>query len=121
MSVVCVVLLSGRGLCDGLITRPKESYRLWRCDHGTSKNEEAKARYRAVKIQQQWVVTSRKQQQQQHSFCWVITWRLHSEVRILPKEYNLFIVTEEHSSDKNAVLVSVRARGTQEINRKFLP
>jgi len=22
--------LSGRGLCDGLITRPEESYRLWR-------------------------------------------------------------------------------------------
>ena len=28
-------VLSGRGLCDGLITRPEESYRLWRvvCDH----------------------------------------------------------------------------------------
>jgi hypothetical protein len=26
---VCVVL-SGRGLCDELITRPEESYRLWR-------------------------------------------------------------------------------------------
>jgi len=28
-------VLSGRGLCDGLITRPEESYRLWRvvvCD-----------------------------------------------------------------------------------------
>ena len=24
----CCVLL-GRGLCDGLITRPEESYRLW--------------------------------------------------------------------------------------------
>ena len=22
-------VLSGRGLCDGLITRPEESYRLW--------------------------------------------------------------------------------------------
>jgi hypothetical protein len=31
-----VVVLSGRGLCDELITRPEESYRLWRvvvCDH----------------------------------------------------------------------------------------
>jgi len=28
MSVVRVVL-AGRGLCDGLITRPEESYRLW--------------------------------------------------------------------------------------------
>ena len=49
-------MLSGRGLCDGLITRPEESYRLWRvvvCDQETSRNEEAKARYRAVKIQQQ--------------------------------------------------------------------
>ena len=33
-------VLSGRGLCDGLITRPDESYRLWRvvvCDQETSK------------------------------------------------------------------------------------
>jgi len=57
-------VLSGRGLCDGLIARPEESYRLWRvvvCDQETSKNEETKARYRAVKIQPQWVVTSGKQ------------------------------------------------------------
>jgi len=56
-------VLSGRALCDGLITRPGESYRLWRvvvCDLETS-NEEAKARYRAVKIQPQWVVTAGKQ------------------------------------------------------------
>ena len=36
---------SGRGLCDELITRPEESYRLWRvvvCDLETSK-EEAKS------------------------------------------------------------------------------
>jgi len=57
-------VLSGRGLCDGLITRPEESYRNWRvvvCDHETFENEEAKARYRAVKIQPQWVVTPGKQ------------------------------------------------------------
>jgi hypothetical protein len=30
MSVSCeYCVLSGRGLCDGLITRPEESYRLW--------------------------------------------------------------------------------------------
>jgi hypothetical protein len=32
-------VLSGRGLCDGLIPRPGESYRLWRvvvCDQETS-------------------------------------------------------------------------------------
>jgi hypothetical protein len=36
--VLC--LLSDRGLCDGLITRPEESYRLWCvlvCDLGTSR------------------------------------------------------------------------------------
>ena len=43
-------MLSGRGLCDGLITRPEESYRLWCvvvCDLETTKilvnEEEAKA------------------------------------------------------------------------------
>ena len=38
-------VLSGRGLCDELITRPEESYRLWRvavCDLETSK-EKAKS------------------------------------------------------------------------------
>ena len=37
MRVLCV--LSGRGLCDELITRPEESYRLWYvavCDIETS-------------------------------------------------------------------------------------
>jgi len=38
---VCVVscVLSGRGLCDGLIIRSEEFYRLWRvvvCDQETS-------------------------------------------------------------------------------------
>jgi hypothetical protein len=40
MFVCCV--LSGRGLCDGLITRPEESYRLWRvvvCDHENLEDE----------------------------------------------------------------------------------
>jgi len=36
MDICCErCVLSGRGLCDGLITRPEESYRLWRvvvCD-----------------------------------------------------------------------------------------
>ena len=27
---MCVCVLSGRGLCEELITRPEESYRLWR-------------------------------------------------------------------------------------------
>ena len=56
-------MLSGRGLCDGLITRPEESYQLWRVvvrDQETS-NEEAKARYGAVKYTTKRVVTPRKQ------------------------------------------------------------
>ena len=40
-------VLSGRSLCDELITRPEESYRQWCvvvCDLENLKNEEAKAR-----------------------------------------------------------------------------
>ena len=41
MSVCCeCCLLSGRGLCDELITRPEETYRVWCvvvCDLGTSR------------------------------------------------------------------------------------
>jgi hypothetical protein len=45
MSVSCeCCVLSGRGLCDGLITCPEESYRVWcvsECDREASKNEAA--------------------------------------------------------------------------------
>ena len=40
-------MLSGRGLCDELITRPEESYRLWCvfvCDLENLKNKEAMTR-----------------------------------------------------------------------------
>jgi len=40
-------VLSGRGLCNELITRPEESYRLWCvvvCDLENLKNEEAMTR-----------------------------------------------------------------------------
>ena len=43
-------MLSGRGLCDELITRPEESYRLWCvvvCDLENLKNEEAMTRVRS--------------------------------------------------------------------------
>jgi hypothetical protein len=77
--VVC--LLSGRGLCDGFITRPEESYRVWRVvvgDQETS-NEEAKTRYGAVENTTERVVTPRKQTNKQtHTvqviqlhFCWL--------------------------------------------------
>ena len=55
-------MLSGRGLCDKMITRPEESYQLWRvvvCDLETSK-EEAKANLRTVNTNPQWVVTPRE-------------------------------------------------------------
>ena len=48
MFVRCVCcVLSGRGHCDELITRPEESYRLWCvvvCDLETSRMLEATAR-----------------------------------------------------------------------------
>jgi hypothetical protein len=45
MFVVSVVYLSGRGLCDGLITRPEESYGMWFvlvCDLETSRMRKLK-------------------------------------------------------------------------------
>ena len=48
MFVCCeCCVLSGRGVCDDLITRPEESYRLWCvvvCDLENLKNEEAMTR-----------------------------------------------------------------------------
>ena len=47
-------MLSGRGLCDGLITLPEESYRLWRavvCDQETSNEEAIKLAMGLWKIQ----------------------------------------------------------------------
>jgi len=65
MFVCCeCCVLSGRGLCDGLITRPGESYRLCRvvvCDQETSKTRRLKSATGLWKIQPQWVVTAGKQ------------------------------------------------------------
>ena len=53
MFVCCeCCVLSGRGLCDELITRPGESYRLWRvvvCDQETSYARRLQPRQRAAK------------------------------------------------------------------------
>jgi len=57
-------VLSGRGLCDGLITPPEESYRLWSvvvCDQETSKTRRLKPATGLWKIQPQRVVTPGKQ------------------------------------------------------------
>jgi hypothetical protein len=62
---------SGRGLCDGLITCPEESYRLWRvgvCDQETLKTRRLKPTTRLWKIQPQWVVTPGKQTNN----CWLV-------------------------------------------------
>jgi len=64
MDVCLLWVLSGRGLCNGLITRPEEFYRLWHfvvCDQETSKMRRLKVCYWAVKIQPQWVVAPGKQ------------------------------------------------------------
>jgi len=50
---VCYVL-SGRGLCDGPITRPEESYGLWcvvACDQETSKTRRLKPATGLWKVQ----------------------------------------------------------------------
>jgi hypothetical protein len=53
MFVCCVYcVLSGRGLCDELITRTEESYRLWRvvvCDHENLVDEEAIDQVKLIK------------------------------------------------------------------------
>jgi hypothetical protein len=65
MFVCCeCCVLSGRGLCDELITRPEESYRMCRvvvCDLETSKTRTLKPAIGLWKIQPQWVVTAGKQ------------------------------------------------------------
>ena len=60
MFVCCeCCVLSGRGLCDGLITRPEESYRLWRvvvCDQETSYARWLKPDTGLQNTNPQWVV-----------------------------------------------------------------
>jgi hypothetical protein len=65
MFVYCeCCVLSGRDLCDGLITRPEESYQLWRvvvCDQEASNTRRLKPATGLWKIQPRWVVTQGKQ------------------------------------------------------------
>jgi hypothetical protein len=65
MFVCCeCCVLSVRGLCDGLITRPEESYRLWCvvvCDQETSKTRRLNSATGLWKIQPKLVVTPGKQ------------------------------------------------------------
>jgi hypothetical protein len=79
MFVCCeYCVLSGRGLCDGLITRPEKSYRLWGvvvCDQETSKTRRLKPATGLWKIQTQWVVTPGKHTKQ-IGRCHVTKWEL---------------------------------------------
>jgi hypothetical protein len=66
MFVCCeCCVLSGRGLCDGLITRPEESYWMWRVVVCVIKKPRKKRMRKPAtglwKIQPQWVVTPGKQ------------------------------------------------------------
>ena len=65
MFVCCeCCVLSDRGLCDELITRPEDSYWLWRvvvCDQKASKTRRLKPASGLWKIKPHWVVTPGKQ------------------------------------------------------------
>jgi hypothetical protein len=78
-------MLSGRGLCDGFITRPEESYRLWRvvvCDQETSKMRRLKPATGVWKIQPHWVVTSRKQTSIRTWKGWCVEWCTARDVAV---------------------------------------
>jgi hypothetical protein len=70
MFVCCeCCVLSSSGLYDGLITRPEESYRMWRvvvCDQETSKTRRLMPATKLWKIQPQCVVTPGKQTKHVH-------------------------------------------------------
>jgi hypothetical protein len=68
MDVVCCegCVLSGRGLCDGFITRPEESYGASLCViKKPRKTRSLKPGTGLWKIQPKWVVTSGKQTNKQ--------------------------------------------------------
>jgi hypothetical protein len=62
MFVCCeCCVLSGSGLCDGLITRPEDSYRLWRvvlCDQETSYARRLQPARGLQNTNPQWVVAA---------------------------------------------------------------
>jgi hypothetical protein len=81
-------VLSGRGLCDGLITRPEESYRLWRvvvCDQETSKTRRLKPATGLWKIQAQWVVTPGKQTNDRGT-CRLLGIAVSDDINVIKKE-----------------------------------
>ena len=78
MSVCCeCCVLSGRGLCDVLITRPEESYRLWRVvvsDLETSKMRRLKPATGLWKIQPKGCNAKKTNKQTNHLLLHIGAW-----------------------------------------------
>jgi hypothetical protein len=93
MFVCCeCCVLSGRDLCDGLITRPEESYRLWRvvvCDQETWKTRRLKPATGLSKIQPKWVVTPGKQINKQTKWSWIFLFPFKSNQPVEVWEHGL--------------------------------
>jgi hypothetical protein len=68
------------------------------------KNEEAKARYRAVKIQPQWVVTAGKQTNKQNIFWKSARWRTPT-LSIGLMEYLLYKPSWSHCEKRNSSFI----------------
>ena len=67
---------SGRGLCDGLITRPEESYRPWRvvvCDQETSYARRLQPRQTDVEYKPTMGCNARKTNKQTNKFNYSVT------------------------------------------------
>jgi len=83
MFVCCeCCVLSGRGLCEKLITRPEESYRLWFvvvCDLENLKNEEAITRVGPGRHKKEYplhVLSRFTAYHQEVLFCIYINWHM---------------------------------------------
>jgi hypothetical protein len=80
-------VLSGRGLCDELITHPEESYRMWCvvvCDlgHGLLKNEEAMTRVGSQRNRKKKCTYIHPHWQPRHPLCsWPGYWPAKKTVR----------------------------------------
>jgi hypothetical protein len=108
MFVCCeCCVLSGRSLCEGLITRPEESYRLWLavvCDKETSKTWSLKPVTGLWKIQPQWVIKPGKQTNTNKEYSFKVR---HS----LIEEYSVQCASYSPSSSKSNFII-ISASGT---------
>jgi len=94
-------VLSGRGLCDELITRLGEYYRLWRvvvCDQETSNTRRLKPATGLWKIQPLWVVTPGKQQQQLNNY--IVIHYAQLERQNWNTKYRLSVISQKMSSPR---------------------